>query len=634
MAVPYPAGGVGDASVLLDVVVETDGTVSSAVVVDGGEPFAEAARDSALRWRFSPARRGDTPVAARIRVRVDFQPRPPAAQGASGATLPSVTPAPPPTGTSPPPAPIAETILETPLDVTVRGRRREIGQTTLVAADVRELPGAFGDPFRAVEALPGVTPIVSGLPYFYVRGAPPNNSGYSVDGIRIPSLFHLGIGQGVLHPGLIEQVNFFPSAAPAAHGGVVGGIIAAETRAPRPLPHGEATLRLVDAGGLVESPFGNGRGSALVAGRYGYPGPILRAITSGLALSYWDYQARATWRISDQGTLALFAFGGHDHLATPSPSGDPTAPAIEQFASDFHRLDLRYAHEGPNGHVRVAVTGGTDRQGVAPTYVTDRSVGSRLTIEQRLTPDLRVRGGANVRLDQYRFHQKTGGPGEALPIPSSADPPPTNLTGGLHLDAVWRLGSRVELVPGARFDVFASVKALSPTNATPVRTTVPAFDPRLSVRVVITPSVAWLSGFGLAHQYPALSAGDIPAPVFSVPGFAPGNRRLQAVVQATQGAEVSLPAEITATATAFVSRWSGLVDLTTATCLYAGDPPTYHCPADQPVRGHAYGVELLARRALSRRLAGWISYTLSRSTRQAHFVSPAGSGRGSARARD
>jgi hypothetical protein len=64
------------------------------------------------------------------------------------------------------------------VEVTVVGVRREIGETTLSKAEVREMPGAFGDAFRAIEILPGVTPLASGLPYFYVRGAPPNNAGY------------------------------------------------------------------------------------------------------------------------------------------------------------------------------------------------------------------------------------------------------------------------------------------------------------------------------------------------------------------------------------------------------------------------------------------------------------------------
>src|SRR5437763_861242 len=82
-----------------------------------------------------------------------------------------------------------------PRDVTVRGQRREIGQTTLSAGDVREMPGAFGDPFRAIEALPAVSPIISGLPYFSIRGAPPNDNGYYLDGVRVPFLFHVGVGE-------------------------------------------------------------------------------------------------------------------------------------------------------------------------------------------------------------------------------------------------------------------------------------------------------------------------------------------------------------------------------------------------------------------------------------------------------
>jgi hypothetical protein len=42
------------------------------------------------------------------------------------------------------------------------------------------------------------------------------------------------------------------------------------------------------------------------------------------------------------------------------------------------------------------------------------------------------------------------------------------------------------------------------------------------------------------------------------------------------------------------------------------------------VPGRAYGVELLLRRPLGKRLGGWLSYTLSRSMRKAHFVTPSG----------
>ena len=219
--VPYPPRANGDAVVLLELTVETDGTVSNAVVIDGVEPFAEQARRSVLGWRFLPARRGSTPVAARIRARVDFHQEQPTA-----TPPPSARPNKPLRPRSAgPSAQGTAAAPEVPEEVDVRGTRQEIGQTTLSATDVREMPGAFGDPFRAIEALPGVTPVVSGLPFFYIRGAPPNDNAYFVDGIRVPLLFHVGIGEGVIHPALIDHVDFYPGAAPAAYGGSAGAVI-------------------------------------------------------------------------------------------------------------------------------------------------------------------------------------------------------------------------------------------------------------------------------------------------------------------------------------------------------------------------------------------------------------------------
>src|SRR5688500_2976164 len=174
--VSYPAGGTGDATVVLELTVEKDGSVSTATVVEGSEPFGEQARSQSRGWRFEPARRQGTPVAARVRARVEFrqenvEPTPvaePDSEPAAGGVSRPIA------AKTPPPAP--------PLEITVLGERREIGQTTLSEREVRELPGAFGDAFRAVEIMPGVTPLVSGVPYFYVRGAPPNNSGYFIDG--------------------------------------------------------------------------------------------------------------------------------------------------------------------------------------------------------------------------------------------------------------------------------------------------------------------------------------------------------------------------------------------------------------------------------------------------------------------
>ncbi|HWA72059.1 MAG TPA: TonB-dependent receptor [Polyangiaceae bacterium] len=627
--VPYPSGAEGDAVVELEIVVEKDGSVSSATVVDGNEPFAEQARSAALSWHFAPAQRGDDKVAAKIRARVAFHqeeaaPLPAAASAAQAPAQPIATA-----------EPRAQAAAERPIEVTVVGARREVGQTTLSNRDVREMPGAFGDAFRAIEALPGVAPLVSGIPYFYVRGAPPNDSGYFVDGVRVPLLFHMGVGQSVIHPGLIDHVDFFPTAAPARFGGAAGGIIAGQTREPAAAFHGEANLRLIDAGALLEAPFAEGRGSALVAGRYGYPGPILNAVSSDIHLGYWDYQARATWQVGSRGTLGLFAFGSHDYLATRSPSGDPEAQRelVEQFVSDFHRLDLRYDHALDTGRVRFALTGGYDSQGAAPTYMTNHSAAARVEIDRELSANARFRAGADGSLDRYRIRLTAAGPGEPV-VPASANPPPTNLRAAAHADVAWRLSPRVELVPGVRVELFTSTRKNEAPSTGSTRTKVPAVDPRLSARIALAPAVAWVSAFGLAHQYPSLRLGDIPAPMVSVPGFPFDDRKLQTAAQASEGFELTLPADFVLTTTGFYSRFWGLTDLS-AECFQVmagmgppripGEPvPPYRCPNNQPVRGSAYGLELLLRRPLSKRLGAWLSYTLSRSIRRAHFITPEG----------
>jgi hypothetical protein len=624
-AVAYPEGAEGDAAVVLELIVEKDGAVSRASVVEGSEPFAERARTAALGWRFTPARRADQPVTARVRARVAFR-RESEPEASAGPETPAA-------GVPAAPAVNAQPAL--PVEITVLGLRRDIGQTTLSKADVREMPGAFGDAFRAVEALPGVTPLASGVPYFYVRGAPPNNAGYFIDGIRVPLLFHLGLAQGVLHPGLIDRVDFFPSAAPARFGGFTGGIIAGRTREPATAFHGEANLRLVDAGALLEAPFADGRGTALIAGRYGFPGPVMSAITDDLKIDYWDYQARASWRLGDDDRVSVFAFGSHDYLASGSNSEGPTGSQAldEQFVSDFHRVDLRYDHELSDGRVRLALTGGFDSQGAAPTYMSARSLSARLEVEQRLAPSLRFRGGADAHVDAYRLRILPQGEREPA-IPQTAHPPPDNWGAGVHADFVWHASRRVELVPGARFDVYGSSRK-QPSGTQQTTQVIPAVDPRLSARVLLLPGVAWLSSFGLSHQYPSLRVGDIPAPLLSIPGFPFGERQLQSAAQASQGVELALPADLTLTVTGFYSNFWGLTDLS-ASCYQrqpdsvpqpgVGPPPPapYVCPNNDPVRGRGYGLELLVRRPLTKRLSGLLSYTLSRSTRDARFITATG----------
>ena len=115
-------------------------------------------------------------------------------------------------------------------------------------------------------------------------------------------------------------------------------------------------------------------------------------------------------------------------------------------------------------------------------------------------------------------------------------------------------------------------------------------EPRLSTRVRVAPKLAWLTGFGFAHQLPTYRV--------YVPGGRVGGLELsvQHAYQATQGLELALPSAMYGRATLFHS-WLEARDL--------------------QLTGRNYGLELFLRRDFAERLGGFLSYTLSRTERTA-----------------
>jgi hypothetical protein len=248
-------------------------------------------------------------VAVRLRYTVTFEPP---AEEPEEAT--------PPTPSRPAPVP-------KPLEVVVRGERPEPrpigpGTVTLSRDEARMIPGTFGDPLRAVEAQPGVLPIVSGLPQFFVRGAPPANVGFFIDGIEVPLLYHAFFGPSVLHPALVSSVTLHGGAPPVEYGRFAGPVVSAELTPLARRFTGEGSVRIVDAGLLGEVPFGGcegpktpgcSRGSMRLSGRYSYTGLIL-SLLGYAKLDYWDYQAHGAYALGKHDEIGVFAFGALDHF--------------------------------------------------------------------------------------------------------------------------------------------------------------------------------------------------------------------------------------------------------------------------------------------------------------------------------
>jgi TonB family protein len=560
--VPYPAGGHGEASVTLVLVVDASGVVTQVKVQDGTPPFSDAAVDAVKQWRFTPATKDDAPVSSRIVATISFHPPAP----------PEPVPSAPPVVAAPAPATAAQG--EAPIEVSVAGPREELGTNHIPRSETRLVPGAFGDPFRIVEALPGMAPWLSGLPYYYVRGSPPETVGYSIDGIKVPLLFHVGAGPSTLPPPLVDSVDLLAGAYPAAFGRYAGAIIAGETTRPEDVDHvrGEVGARVFDAHAFVETPLPGDGATVLAGARYSYTGLLTSLIVPDYKVGYWDYQFRASHRVAGRDMLSLFVFGSHDELTY---KGSPT------FHVEYHRADLRYDHPLPGGRLRIAGTFSYDdtltalqtNNGTGATAAL-RGPGGRIRaeLEERISDRALVRAGADFGVE--RFDVDEYGVVEGEPSAGVVRAPHDDLEGGIYGDVVWRPTDHVELVPGFRLDGYRTrgMTAWAP-------------QPRAAARVQLARGWTWISAVGVAHQEPTEEVfvpAKLPDPVVDESG---GDS-----YQFSEAIEARLPSSVRVRATAF---YTSIV--------------ARHIVEEE----RSGGIELFARRDFTERLGGFVSYTLS-----------------------
>jgi len=585
--IEYPEGETGSGSVTLELTLDEHGAVRSARVVDGDSNFAAPALAAVQAWRFRPAVRRGKNVAARIRYTIRFTPPEVAPPDPSPGEPPSRPSEP---GSAEPPAPLPPVV-----GILIEGERPAPGAVTVTREEARELPGSFGDPLRAIEAQPGVVPIVSGLPAFFIRGAPPANVGFFVDGVDIPVLYHAFFGPSVLHPELIDSVEFHPGAAPVQYGRFAGPVVAVKRRPFVGRRTGQATLRAIDAGALLESPLDpecNGRlecskTGARVAGRYSYAGLVLSAL-SDAKLDYWDYQGEVSYALGPRDTASVLSFGAYDFFRPPTDA-ETSGGEVE-----FHRVDVRWDHELPRqGNLRVGLTGSYDRAGGAvedSSVVLDRALRLRLELTSRVSDRVLLRAGADAKIDRYGL--ETNPLLLSYPDYSALFPERTEGVTGAYVGAEIAATDRILVTPGVRFDVYRSQGI-----------TAYGVDPRLAASFELHKNWKVEHSLGVLHQRPNFAAQVPGAQVADLAGG------LQHAVLFASTLRTRLPEEIQASLGVFRAAYFKALDPIGG----ARDFTIDRTVLDRRSTVSAAGLELELRRPLTRRLGGFVSYTLSRS---------------------
>jgi len=566
--------------VVLELLIDADGQVDSARAIKGPEALRKHAEAAALRFRFSPALRHGKPVAAKVHFLVRFEPvvvEDPAVTERDLGTKRT------------PPAQTRPRARVRELEVTVTGHRNVQVSTRISRVEAREIPGTFGDPLRAVESNPGVTPIYTGVPFFFIRGAPPGNVGYYVDGIRIPLLYHALLGPSVIHPGLIDHVDIYRGAAPARFGGTAGATVAAESRGPLTRAGGEGNLRVFDVGGLVEKPFANGRLHGMGGGRYSYTA-LIASLLSGAKLEYWDYQGRVSYDLDRSNRITLTSFGAFDKFESGNTEN------LYGGGLQFHRVDLREDYTGKRMRARVAATFGSDRTSTAEGFIRTPSFNSRSYVEYQPTENLTINVGHEAQVADYSL--KVPSTVAGFDVLRALFPTRRDLSAGVFAEASWTPLPLLTLTPGVRADSFRS-GSYTKSSA----------DARFTAVISASRHVRAIQTIGTSHQPP----GFVP----QIPGAQIGTLKggLQRSLQASTALAFDFARQLTATVTAFESRYQNLVDPISQYRTFDLTTIDPDALVNSRSQGRAYGIELEIHRPMTNRLGGFVAYTFSRTER-------------------
>ena len=173
-----------------------------------------------------------------------------------------------------------EKVFYTTFETTVTSKvtKRDDQAQSLTQEEFIKAPGSFGgDPVRAAQNLPGVGNSGANA-QIIVQGASPDDTGYVINGHRVPIIFHFGGLSSVVIPEAVERVDLLPAGYGPEYSRALGGIVGLTTKSPKEdRIHGMAYLDLLNAGGLIEGPI-NDHSSFLVSGRYSYIGQVLKAV--------------------------------------------------------------------------------------------------------------------------------------------------------------------------------------------------------------------------------------------------------------------------------------------------------------------------------------------------------------------
>ncbi|MCO7186957.1 MULTISPECIES: TonB-dependent receptor [unclassified Pseudoalteromonas] len=243
-----------------------------------------------------------------------------------------------------------------------------------------EMPGAMGDPLRAVYALPGVVAAGGSMSAPAVRGSSPSDNMFEVDFMPAGYIFH-DFGSSIFNRYIIQDFQLYSAGYGSSYSNATGAVFDVTLRNPKYQPITTTLdLTMFNAGVFVEGQLSDST-AFYVSGRkstlplFFEEGEELEdddgeptGVIINDAPDDHDYQGKFLWDINANNTLTFNFTGAEDSAAAGFNERSELAQKTPEFQGDarfireFNSQNVLWDHYNDKLHLRVGI-GALDHSG-------------------------------------------------------------------------------------------------------------------------------------------------------------------------------------------------------------------------------------------------------------------------------
>jgi hypothetical protein len=507
-------------------------------------------------------------------------------------------------------------------EITVRDRAKKRDDTTrsMGADQFLTVPGANGDPVKAVQNLPGVARVAGFSSQIIIQGSAPQDTTYMMDDHEVPLVFHFGGLTSVITPEAIDQVDYLSAGYGPEYGRALGGLIGLRTRNPATdRQHGFVFADTMKSGILLEGPIDD-KSAYLVTGRYSYIGFVLKQVIKDnprfaltVAPSFGDLSFIYTRKLSDKDDFKLSSIGSHDELQflLKEPAGvDPTIRGNFSNETNFYRLIPQWTHKFDDGATgRQSLGMGQDMLtvDVGDNYfkLKNTMVTSRTEYEMKPNSSWTTQLGLDAQFTKadvaLRLPNTNGTGGVSDPFSSGELVEVDDTQTDYRLGPYWRNtfkgeGAKFSYMPSLRVDYFDVTKEVKP-------------QPRLAIRYDENNWLNYRAAAGLYYQP--------PQPQETAPQYGNPDVKSPYAYHFTVGGEKDFregnPRGFVVQTNLFYRLFENLV-VSSSRVIDRGGVQAFEKYANDG-KGRSYGAEFLIKYE-AKPWSGWLSYTVSSAYRE------------------